>query len=277
MYGVLGAGSAPAKVIVASLDDLGTNEHYVIPWYGDVSPGLEVVYDWVLDHSVQFTLVQNPDGKKAPSVLRTMCDVLHDSQDVNASIIKMLAKNDGHALIMWDDKGEDTSFSVASQAIDAGLPTLELTNGLVPIVFDDQEQSAESVADVDDIMVEGESDEDAPTWDRGTLENMPAAVVKRMAQSAGAPVKTKEEAIKAILGEGEEAEEEDPTSKWVAMPVERRESINEEFALVDAEPVEDHPYKITIESTGGRVMSFYGTNEILKKMMDVVVSEISSQ
>jgi hypothetical protein len=277
MYGILGAGSAPAKVIVASLQDLGHDSHYVIPWYGDVTPGLEAVYDWVLDHNIQFTLVQNPDGKKAPSVLRTMCETLHDSQDVNASIVKMLIPAYGHALILWDDKNEDASFVVATQAIEAGLPTLELTNGLVPIVFDDQEQSSESVADEADIMVEGDSDESTTPWDRDTLENMPAAVLKRMAQSAGATTKTKEEAIKAILGE----DEEDPTAKWVPVPVPERENINEEFALVDAapadSPAEEAPYKITVEMYGGRQVSFYGTNSILKKMLDVVASELISQ
>lgn len=280
MYGVLGDGSSPRDVIVQSLTDLqartDVTAEYLIPWYGNITEGLEAVYDFVLDNNVTFSLVVDSAApKKAPSVLRTMAERVVDSEDVDRTIVNMLAPKHGYALVLWNEDAPELCTAIAQEAITKGLPTLELTNGLVPIVFDDAVEPDMAISATDDLMVETDSDE-GTEWSREMLDNMPAAVVKRMAQNAGTPAKTKEEAIKALLGD-EEAEEEDPTSKWVSVPVERRENINEEFALVDAEPVEDLPYKITVESTGGRVMSFYGTNEILKKMMDVVVSEISIQ
>lgn len=280
MYGVLGDGSSPRDVIIQSLTDLQARPDvtvkFLIPWYGKVTEGLETVYDWVLDNNVTFSLVVDSAAtKKAPSVLRTMAERVVDSADVDRTIINTLVPNQGYTLVLWNEDNPELCTAIAQESITKGLPTLELTNGLVPIVFDDAVEPDMVISATDDLMVETDSDE-GTEWSREMLDNMPAAVVKRMAQNAGTPAKTKEEAIKALLGD-EKVEEEDPTSEWVSVPVERRENVNEEFALVDAEPVEESPYKITIESPSGKVMSFYGTNEILKKMMDVVVAAFGTK
>lgn len=201
-YGVLGTGTAPKKVIEASLDDVGIKVEYHVPWYGKPSEGLEVVYDWLLDNEATFTIV----GTGIPKVLAKAANSVVDSKNPDMYIVDTLkygGDTKGIAMILWDEDKSDYSQTLAEKCIESELPTLELTNGLVPIVFD--EAPAQEAAPVE--VVEEDPTEDE-SFDRPTLENMPAAVVKRMARDKGADVKTKEEAISAILGE-----EHQPPSK----------------------------------------------------------------
>lgn len=198
MYGVLGMGEAPKSVIEASLNDIGTDTPFNIPWYGRVTPGLEVVYDWVLDNDVPFTLVSALGGKPAPKALTTSAIEVQTAQVVNQRIIEILTEANGMALILWDSHDEFGSAAMAADAIEAGLPTLELTNGMVPIIFDDSplEPLVESPS-----VVEDAPEKEDMSFDRPTLENMPAAVVKRTAKEMGFNPKTRDEAISNILGE----------------------------------------------------------------------------
>jgi hypothetical protein len=211
-YGVIGAGDAPTSVIHESLRDIGTDVTYYIPWYGTPTHGLISVYDWVLDNSAAFFLVVDSSADKpAPRALRTMAERIIDSVAVTNTIVKELRKHDGIALVLWDSDNEAASIAVSTAAIEGGLPTLELTNGMVPILFDDQPVQDNAVTSSDDLTVEtidgeahlvldADDEEEDTEFDRATLENMPAALVKRMAKDHGAPAKTKAEAIDAILG-----------------------------------------------------------------------------
>lgn len=193
LYGILGTGTAPKKVIHTALDDLPQKATYVVPWYGKPTEGLEHVYDWMLDNEVSFNLVATKQSK-IPTALTKQAEDVQNVDDVDAYIIDTLRYSDvvGDALLLWDDDAEKR----AEQCIDAGLKTLELSNGLVPIIFDES-PVVESVVE----ETEEEDPTDDESFDRPTLENMPAAVVKRMARDKGTEVKTKEEAISAILGE----------------------------------------------------------------------------
>jgi len=197
MYGVLGRGAAPQSVIEASLNDIGITGDFVLPWYGSVGRGLEVVYDWILDNEVKFTLVAASGVKQAPRALRDAAFALEEASDVNARIVETLQENDGISLILWDGNDEDASVAVSSQSIDCGLPTLELTNGMVPIIFDVEAPTTE-VAEVEPPKTEEQED---MSFDRLTLENMPATVVKRLAREKGFDAKTRGDAIAFLLGE----------------------------------------------------------------------------
>ena len=287
MYGVIGTGTAPAKVIVASLDDLGKDKTFYIPWYGVVTPGLEVVYDWVLDNNVEFFLVcASPSiaPKPAPKVLRTMAERVIDSEEVTRSIVNSLVSKDGIALVLWDETDEATSLEVSSLAIDSGLPTLELTNGLVPIVFNDQEQDEESVASSDDLLVEVDSDE-VLEFDRETLENMPASVVKRLAKEKGRESKTKGEAIDnlvgaltmAITGSLPEVDEDEVEEDEV------EEDEVEEATYAEVMPTHPHPAPALTSSAyavfhlnSNNSVRFDLTPETMVKVWNLVVLESQS-
>ena len=188
-YGILGNCDGNPKVIRSSLDDIGTNVHYILPHYqGKVHPALETVYDWVLENDVEFTIISN---SRAPKVLREAAmDFINDVEAVNDEIAQRLNKSEvkGLACILWDNEHEDFSKRVAMACIELGLPTLELTNGMVPIVFGDEAQEVD--------------------FSREELESMPAATVKRLAKEKGHEAKTKEEAINALYGTTEEPQEE---------------------------------------------------------------------
>lgn len=203
MYGVVGRGTAPQSVIHTSLDDIGM-KMFVIPWYqGNVSDGLTHVYDWLLDNDVPFIIVRNQDAKPIPKILREKAADVNEVDDVSRTIINMVYNGSGHTLVMWDENDEDESVRVATMSIDRGLPTLELTNGMVPIVFD--ESPTEEAETTEDFVVEAVSDlpvDEDSQFTRAEMENMPAATVKRHGANKGLDVKsmTKVEIIDALYG-----------------------------------------------------------------------------
>lgn len=199
-YGVVGAGSASQKVIEASLNDIGLEPLFIVPWYGKLTDGLKVVYDWMLDNEASFAVVAKDGVKDVPKALATKATSVTIVDDVDAHILSTLKEREveGMALILWDQEKETYSVSIASQAIDLRLPTLELTNGLVPIVLDDDTDTTESELVVEDEMPDiGET-----KYERETLEMMPAALVKRMAKDKGFEPKSKEEAVNMLTSDG---------------------------------------------------------------------------
>lgn len=240
-YGILGSGNAPKKVIEAGLKDLGTKLQYVVPWYGKVTPGLEIVYDWLLDNDADFMIIASDGGKAVPKVLAEKAGAVENVEDVNYRILKALKSLEvpGISLIMWDTDNEEESIKLSSMSIDMKLPTLELTNGLVPIIVDGQAPPTkfeEPIAD-EDMPDIGEA-----SYDRETLEVMPAALVKRMAKDKGIATKTKEEAIEALS-----------TKPSIEGPADEIGSII--FLMKD-----------------GTEIGFNGTQELLNKMMEVVAA-----
>lgn len=239
-YGVIGSGSASRKVIEASLNDIGLEAMYILPWYGKVTDGLEAVYDWIIDNEAIFSIVAQDGAKAVPKALAAKATSVTSVDDVDTHIINTLKNREvtGLALILWDQEKEGYSIKIASQAIDLRLPTLELTNGLVPIVLDDEapitkvqdveEKEEERVDDLPDI---GEAN-----YARETLEMMPTALVKRMAKDKGFDPKSKEDAVNMLSG----------NSGSIA--------------------------SIIVLMQDGTEIGFNGSAEILQKIMDLVAS-----
>jgi hypothetical protein len=231
-YGVIGAGSAPRKVIEGSLNDIGLKPLFFVPWYGRVSPGLEVVYDWMLDNGASFTIIAADGVKAVPKALASKATSVSYVDDVDEFIVKSLKEREveGMALVLWDQDKEGYSVKIASMAIDLRLPTLELTNGLVPIILDGEETPQEKSEEMPDL---GEA-----SYERETLEMMPTALVKRMAKDKGFDPKSKQEAVN----------------------------------MLSTRPVGDHPVgSIIILFADGTELGFNGNPDLLKKIMDLVV------
>ncbi len=238
-YGILGFGNAPKKVIEAGLKDLGTSLQYVIPWYGKVTPGLEVVYDWLLDNDADFIIVSSENGKSVPKVLAEKAESVLPAEDVDYRILKSLKTREvpGISLIMWDADNEEESVRLSSMSIDMKLPTLELTNGLVPIIVDGQAPPTTELVKDEELPDIGEA-----VYDRETLEVMPAALVRRMAKDKGITTKTKEEAIEALS------------------------------LKVNIEGPADEIGSIIFLMKDGNEIGFNGTQELLNKIMEVVAA-----
>lgn len=203
-YGVLGIGVAPKKVINSSLNDIGTKVTYIIPWYGQnpVPSGLEVVYDWMLDNEASYKIIAATGAKAVPKILARGAGEVIEADDVDLTIIKELKELNGLSTILWSDEDESYSVNIASTSINIGLPTLELTNGLTPIILESDTPA------VIEVKAEKEDDDmeelDISSFDRETLEVMPAAHVKRLARNAGHEVKTKDDAIRALIGDADQ-------------------------------------------------------------------------
>lgn len=236
-YGVIGSGSASRKVIEASLNDIGLEPMFIVPWYGKVTEGLEAVYDWVIDNDAVFCIVAQDGSKSVPKALASKATSVTSVEDVDTHIINTLKNREveGLALVLWDQDKEGYSVKIASQAIDLRLPTLELTNGLVPIVLDEdmeetKEEKEEEEEKLDDLPDIGEAN-----YARETLEMMPTALVKRMAKDKGFDPKSKEDAVNMLSGD----------SKSIA--------------------------SIIVLMQDGTEVGFNGSPEILKKIMDLIV------
>lgn len=193
-YGVIGSGSASRKVIEASLNDIGVKPMFIVPWYGKVTDGLEAVYDWVVDNEATFSIVAKDGVKAVPKILAEKATSVVTVDDVDTHIINTLKNREveGLALVLWDQEKETYSVSIASKAIDLRLPTLELTNGLTPIVLDDDSKEPEE-SEEEQLPEIGEA-----SYDRETLEMMPTSLVKRMAKDKGFDPKTKDDAVNML-------------------------------------------------------------------------------
>ena len=238
-YGVVGAGVAPRKVIEAGLNDIGVSSVFIIPWYGKMTDGLEVVYDWVLDNEAIFSIVAKDEVKAPPKVLSSKATSVMVVQDVDAHIVRTLKEREvqGMILVLWDQDKEKYSVEVASMAIDLKLPTLELTNGLVPIILNDSEETI-----VEDEMPDlGEA-----AYDRETLEMMPMALVKRMAKDKGLAPRSKEEAVEMLSPADQKLDEKSLIGSVI-------------FLMRD-----------------GSEVGFNGTQELLQKIFDVVSEHTSA-
>lgn len=238
-YGVVGAGVAPRKVIEAGLNDIGVSSVFIIPWYGKMTDGLEVVYDWVLDNEAIFSIVAKDEVKAPPKVLASKATSVMVVQDVDAHIVRTLKEREvqGMILVLWDQDKEKYSVDVASMAIDLKLSTLELTNGLVPIILNDSEETI-----VEDEMPDlGEA-----AYDRETLEMMPMALVKRMAKDKGLAPRSKEEAVEMLSPDDQKLDEKSLIGSVI-------------FLMRD-----------------GSEVGFNGTQELLQKIFDVVSEHTSA-
>jgi hypothetical protein len=245
LYGVIGStNEVEPSTVIASLGDVSTKVMYVVPWYGNkkVSASMEIVYDWMLDNDAMFSLVVSNEGRKPPKVLMDKAKETIESDDVDFDIINILAERDikGIALLVWDESHPERSIEIATSCIESGIPSLELTNGLTPIIIDEVSEPEKPVSDAELPSV-GEM-----SFDEETLQVMPAASVKRMARDAGHDVKTKEEAIRVLVGNN--THEEDP-----------KESDGEISTII-------------VLFNNGVELGFKGDPELLNKMFKMVVS-----
>lgn len=245
LYGVIGStNEVEPSTVIASLGDVSTKVMYIVPWYGNkkVSASMEVVYDWMLDNDAVFSLVVSTDGRKPPKVLMDKAKSTVESTDVDLEIINTLADRDikGIALLVWDEHHPERSIEIATACIESGIPSLELTNGLTPIIIDEALEPEQTVQD-SELPSVGEM-----SFDEETLQVMPAASVKRMARDAGHDVKTKEEAIRVLVGNNTHEE----------APVENDGEISTIIVLFN----------------NGVELGFKGDQELLNKMFKMVVS-----
>lgn len=199
---VVGKGAAPESVIVEGLrDSLKAGDTIMIPWYGDkpVSKGLVPVYDYVLEEELPFILV-HANGTTPPKYFNVEHGSLLSAANVNTKLIKAVENKGDAILFLWDGDDEKGSEELAKRAYETVPPKVliqELTNGLAPISFTEDEPPA--LPKEDDPPAE-----ESKAFTREELDIMPAAALKRLAKDTGNlpdGVVGKGNYIKVILGE----------------------------------------------------------------------------
>lgn len=201
VYGVIGAGSASPKAIHTALDDLEEDAIFYVPFKRSAGP--ESVYDWLIDNEREFIVVGN-----AGKTLREFASevLAADSEDLNMAVLENLGK-EATVLVLWEEGLDDAIFKAHTK----GHKILELSNGLTPIVVEEEGESSKKENSDD----EADEDEDSSDLTYEELEKMPVAAIKRYAVNKGINIKglSKDEIIDILYSS--EAQKEDTTPQLV--------------------------------------------------------------
>lgn len=207
VHAIIGTGETSKKALYESLDEiLSEGDAVSLVWAGPPNETVELVYDYILDNEMEFTMFYSEEHTP-PKAFRTAENgITQKSRNPIVAAVKSVA-NDGAVLVLWDDDDQDDYVNAADAVADRDLLFMELSNGLAPIAFADEEEEPEE----EETEVEEPEEED---FTREELLNMPAAAVKRYGVSKGAKAATKggiiDELFPMIQYEEEEEEEEAP-------------------------------------------------------------------
>ena len=136
-YIIAGTGNSNTNVIETGLSDVNlTASEFVVLWTGKPTDGQARVLDWLLEHSSSFTVFCS-DAKVHHAVegaanrVVQVNDLIEDSLDIYPT---------ASVLVLWDEvstePGQPTKFveDLVLSANSKGMETLDLCNGLVPLV-----------------------------------------------------------------------------------------------------------------------------------------------
>lgn len=205
-HAIIGTGETSKKALHASLGEiLDDGDAVSLVWSGSPTDTVEALYDYILDHEIEFTMFYS-DDHTPPKVFRLADNgVTQKSRNPIVAAAKSVAAG-GKVLILWDDEEQD-DYVNASDAVKDGTLFLELSNGLAPLAFADPEDVNEIAEAEEEEIAEEEEAEEEVSFTREELLNMPAAAVKRYGAKAGCKAATKGGIIDEIFPEGEEAED----------------------------------------------------------------------
>lgn len=192
VYGIIGSGSVSEKALRAALNDLPKDAVYYVPHHKNVET-IEHIYDWMIDNEVEFVVV----GKAGPTLTRAAVGVEEPQPEtnLNASVLTYVEGSNPTILVLWDDTVEPEIIAASEQ----GYTILELSNGLAPIIIEDDDTPEEPQQE--EAPVEVAPEEATEGFSREELVSMPIAAVKRHAVQKGIDVKgrTKSELIDDII------------------------------------------------------------------------------
>jgi hypothetical protein len=189
-YGVLGAGDATANVIEDGLIDTPEDATFYVQWSPkDTGPGMDRVYEWLIDNEAPFYLVREHDSPQPPTILAGSAQGVSEVE----SLATWLVDNCNEVLVLWS-YDEDYVALLEAAAV-KGVPCRDLTNGLVPIVLMDDNPETEDP--------EPEEEPEAPeSLTEDDIRSMPLAALRRVAKAQGtdASKMKKDEIIDLLTG-----------------------------------------------------------------------------
>lgn len=137
MYGIVGGGAHPDKVITAGLSDIfgdDSDNTLLVVCRKGATASEKIVYDWVLDNELNYTCFYSED---APKVLLESAQYLSRGDNPDLAVVNELARDKGTLLILWDDDNVERMNQLVTMAHDLGVSVKELSNGLTPIAVVD--------------------------------------------------------------------------------------------------------------------------------------------
>ena len=192
-YGVLGTGSTSKNIIEDALTELGVDNNFVVTCGAKPSDSEARVINWLIDMEVNFMLTHNGT---APAEFTEKASVERLDASPARDIIHYLSKTKGTLLLLWDDTLVPEMEEICFDAADAGVPILDLTNGLVPIVVDITPEEKVEPVPTEEVEIE--------PFSRAEMLSMSIGVLRKTAKSQGIHVgtnMTKEQIVDAILND----------------------------------------------------------------------------
>jgi hypothetical protein len=177
-YVIVGSGDAPEEVVSGGLGDLPKNSMFYVPWLGGLSTkptdGMMKVYDYLVDHGLDFVLFAKDRGAVHPALVDAASDVWESgSYSPDRSFDNVPPEST--ALVLWDDNDVAGTESLICDYFDRGHPLCDLTNGLTPIEV--ESVATEPTPPPKDDEIEPLTDDD--------LASMPTGVRKQLERSLG--------------------------------------------------------------------------------------------
>ena len=142
-YIIGGTGNASANVIETGLSDISAiADEFVYLWTGKPTDGQARVLDWLISHEIEFSIMHE-DGKVHPKVEAAAQRVVKVD-----NLVQDACDGYGHfsVLVLWDEEvstGEPTAlvYELVTYANTLGMESLDLCNGLVPLLVSNQESN----------------------------------------------------------------------------------------------------------------------------------------
>jgi len=194
-YGVLGTGRTSKNIIEDALNELGVDNDFVVTCGAKPSESESRVINWLIDMEVNFMLTHNG---KAPAEFIEKASVERLDANPARDMIHYLSKTKGTLLLLWDDSLVPEMEEICFDAADAGVPILDLTNGLVPIVVDITPEDKPEPVPTEEVEIE--------PFSRDEMLSMSIGVLRKTAKSQGIQAgtnMTKEQIVDAILGDNQ--------------------------------------------------------------------------
>jgi len=212
-YAIVGTGETSEAALQESLRDILTEDDTVlIGWLRPMPEVVEHVYGYLLDNEVQFRLYHRPEQE----VTRHFRDAENCVVTQSRHPLDAMLKEADEILFLWNDAEQEANPSLIQYVFDHindGVRIKELSNGLAPIVIEDdipepEPAPSENVEEVDDTR-----------FTRDELEIMTAAAVKRYGDRLGLESKTKSGIIEELFPEAPQEQAVEPQQETESYPI----------------------------------------------------------
>ena len=188
VYGVLGSGAAPERVVKDGLADInGDDVVFLIHARRKPQGAVTAVYDFLADNECEFYAYHRVDDN-APKALLELAEVETTTDDPAQSMLEYLRLHSGTLLLLWDEANPEASETFAIKAANMEIPIKDLSDGLAPVVVEGKPVS--------------EPVKEETPFSRDELMNMNIGVLRRQAKAMGIEEvgRTKQEIVDALLG-----------------------------------------------------------------------------